>query len=69
MHNAIRSAILYALNDGEGQNLDTYEALVILGGFLPDYGTPIFDRVEVTRDGRYYLTQEAYDELVDLLFG
>lgn len=64
MNDTIRAAILYALNDENGVSFDTYEAFLHLGNYLPDYGTPIFDRVEAT-DGRYYLTQEDYDELVE----
>lgn len=62
MHNAIRRVILNALDDDEGISFGTYEAILTLGDTLPDFGTPIFDRVRAT-DGRFYLPEGAAQEL------
>lgn len=61
---AIRAAIIKALDQDDGVNEAAYEALLQIGELLSDTCNPIFERVDYT-DGGYYLTEEAADDLRD----
>jgi hypothetical protein len=61
----IRRRIIDALDSDDGVSLKVYEALLLLGDGLPDYGTPIFDCVKAS-DWAFYLNEDDACDLREL---